>query len=191
MAATAPALLVSSSIESRDDRDDRLLRAAGQGDLDAFEALVRRHQRRVYGIAFHALRDEGLAEEVAQDVFVQLHAHLAGLQSGRHLVAWLRRVTSHRVIDAARARRRPVALDAVPEPSTDAVVPDPLASQLVHAALDRLTPQARVIVVLRYMEDLAPTEIAEALGMSINTVKSHLRRGLALMRSRLQKARRS
>lgn len=191
MALTAPALLVTQAPDTRDDRDDRLLAAARQGDLDAFESLVRRHQRRVYSLAYHAVRDEGLAEELAQDVFVQLHAHLGRLESGRHLVAWLRRVTSHRVIDALRVRRTPVALDLVPEPSSDPQAPDPLASRLLRTALSRLTPQARMVVILRYMEDLAPTEIAEALGMSINTVKSHLRRGLAVLRARVNEARRT
>lgn len=190
MAATAPVLLVPVT-SAIDDRDDRLLQTARDGDLDAFEALVRRHQRRVFSLACHAVRDAGLAEEIAQDVFVQLYAHLADLQSGRHLVAWLRRVTSHRVIDALRARRQVVQLDVVPEPASHDAISDPLAGRLIRLALGRLTPQARVVVLLRYMDDLAPTEIADVLGMSLNTVKSHLRRGLALMRARLQGTRRS
>lgn len=191
MPATAPALFVVQTAEARDDRDDRLLQAAQRGDLDAFEALVRRHQRRVYSLAFHAVRDDGLAEELAQDVFVQLHANLGRLESGRHLGAWLRRVTSHRVIDALRTRKTPVALEAVAEPSSEPMTPDPMASRLLRTALAGLAPKARMVVILRYMDDLAPTEIAEALDMSINTVKSHLRRGLALLRASLNEARRS
>lgn len=191
MPATAPALIVAPSADARDDRDDRLLLAARRGDLDAFESLVRRHQRRVYSLAFHAVRDEGLAEELAQDVFVQLHANLDRLESGRHLGAWLRRVTSHRVIDALRTRKPVVALDIVPEPASEPLPPDPMANRLLRLALAHLTPQARMVVILRYMDDLAPTEIAETLDMSINTVKSHLRRALALLRARLQEARRS
>lgn len=189
MAATASALRIAPAPEVRDDRDERLLHASRDGDLDAFESLVRRHQRRVYGLAVHAVHDEGLAEEIAQDVFVQLHAHLGQIESPRHLAAWLRKVTSHRVIDAVRSRKQVVALEAVAEPASDAPAPDPLASRLIRGALRTLTPQARLVVVLRYMDDLAPTEIAEALGMSINTVKSHLRRGLALLRARLHDAR--
>ncbi len=185
MATTATALLVPAA----DTRDDRLLRAARDGDLDAFTSLVRRHQRRVYSIAYHGVHDEGLAEELAQDVFVQLHAHLDRLESGRHLVAWLRRVTTHRVIDALRARRHLVSLETLSEPSADVPRSDPLATRLVNRAMARLTSQARMVVMLRYMEDLAPTEIAETLDMSINTVKSHLRRGLAVLRGRLQQGR--
>lgn len=169
------------------DRDQRLLETARQGDLDAFEALVRRHQRRVYSLAWHGVRDTMQAEEIAQDVFMQLHAALPRIESAAHLGAWLRRTTSHRVIDTLRVRRMPRSLDEIAEPHVGPGVSDPLANRLVHRALARLAPRARVIVMLRYMDDLAPTEIAETLDMSLNTVKSHLRRGLLVLRARLQR----
>ncbi len=169
------------------DRDTRLLDAARQGDLDAFEALVRRHQRKVYSLAWHGVRDAMLAEEIAQDVFMQLHGALPRIESAAHLGAWLRRTTSHRVIDALRCRRTPRPLEDVPEPRVSAGNRDPLADRLVHGALARLAPRAKLIVMLRYMDDLAPTEIADTLDMSLNTVKSHLRRSLRVLRARLQR----
>lgn len=181
----APATLLSP--HPAVDREQRLLAAAQQGDLDAFEGLVRRHQRRVYTLAWHGVRDEMLAEEIAQDVFVQLHAALARLESTAHLHAWLRRTTSHRVIDALRVRRVPRPLDEIAEPQASPRAGDPLADRLVHRALARLAPRARLVVMLRYMDDLAPTEIADTLDMSLNTVKSHLRRGLTVLRARLQR----
>ena len=169
------------------DRDQRLLDSARQGDLDAFEALVRRHQRKVYSVAWYGVRDPMLAEDIAQDVFVQLHSHLGRIESAAHLGAWLRRTTSHRVIDALRARRPGAALDEVQELAGPSREQDPLADRLVHRALARLAPRPRMVVMLRYMDDLAPTEIAQALDMSLNTVKSHLRRGLLVLRTRLQR----
>lgn len=171
------------------DRDQRLLDTARQGDLDAFETLVRRHQRKVYSLAWHGVRDQMVAEEIAQDVFMQLHAALPRIESVAHLGAWLRRTTSHRVIDTLRVRRIQRSLEDVPEPQVTPGAADPLADRLVHRALARLTPRARLIVMLRYMDDLAPTEIAETLDMSLNTVKSHLRRGLLVLRTRLQRER--
>jgi RNA polymerase sigma-70 factor (ECF subfamily) len=181
----APATLLT--VPTLADRDQRLLDSARGGDLDAFEALVRRHQRRVYSLAWYAVRDQMLAEEIAQDVFMQLHAHLGRIESSAHLTAWLRRTTSHRVIDTLRARKDARPLDEIAEPRvlTDPV--DPFADRLVHRALARLAPRARLIVMLRYMDDLAPTEIAQTLDMSLNTVKSHLRRGLLVLRTRLQR----
>ena len=179
----APATLLTHPALA--DRDQRLLLSARQGDLDAFEALVRRHQRKVYSLAWYGVRDAMLAEEIAQDVFMQLHASLPRIETGAHLGAWLRRTTSHRVIDTLRVRRLPRSLDEIAEPQVVPAGADPLADRLVHRALARLTPRARLIVMLRYMDDLAPTEIAETLDMSLNTVKSHLRRGLLVLRARL------
>jgi RNA polymerase sigma-70 factor, ECF subfamily len=181
----APATLLTPPVLV--DRDQRLLATARHGDLDAFEALVRRHQRKVYSLAWHGVRDQMLAEEIAQDVFMQLHAALPRIESGAHLGAWLRRTTSHRVIDTLRVRKQSRSLDQVAEPHTVPGVADPLADRLVHRALARLAPRARLVVMLRYMDDLAPTEIAETLDMSLNTVKSHLRRGLLVLRARLQR----
>ena len=89
------------------------------------------------------------------------------------------------MIDTLRVRRLPRSLDEIAEPQVVPAGADPLADRLVHRALARLTPRARLIVMLRYMDDLAPTEIAETLDMSLNTVKSHLRRGLLVLRARL------
>lgn len=180
----APATLLTPPAA---DRDQRLLEAARAGDLDAFEGLVRRHQRKVYSLAWHGVRESMLAEEIAQDVFVQLHAALGRIESAAHLGAWLRRTTSHRVIDTLRARRPARSLEEIAEPQAGATDADPLADRLVHRALARLAPRARLVVMLRYMDDLAPTEIAQTLDMSLNTVKSHLRRGLLVLRTRLQR----
>ena len=181
----APAVLLTHPVLA--DRDQRLLDTARQGDLDAFEALVRRHQRKVYSLAWYGVRDQMLAEEIAQDVFMQLHAALPRIESSAHLGAWLRRTTSHRVIDTLRVRKPVRSLDQIAEPQASNRTADPLADRLVHRALARLAPRARLVVMLRYMDDLAPTEIADTLDMSLNTVKSHLRRGLLVLRARLQR----
>ena len=85
-----------------------------------FAGIVRQHQAMVFSIAYHFLHDRSLAEEVAQEVFLQLHQRLAEFQSMAHLTFWLRRVASHRSIDSVRRRKlRPqVRLEDVPEPVT-------------------------------------------------------------------------
>ena len=64
-----------------------------------FDGLVTRHQSMVFSIAFHFLQDRSAAEELAQDVFLQLFRHLDRLESADHVTFWLRRVTAHRCID--------------------------------------------------------------------------------------------
>lgn len=172
-------------------RDRRLARARA-GDLDAFADLVRHHQRLVFGIACRMLDDRAAAEDLAQDVFVQLHRHLATIESDAHLGSWLRRVVTHRAIDAVRERkRRPVTpLDGVAEPaSVPAGEPDPLLVRSLRMEVASLPAAARAVVVLRYQRELGPVEIAETLDMPLNTVKSHLKRSLAVLRAKCARLR--
>jgi RNA polymerase sigma-70 factor (ECF subfamily) len=154
-----------------------------------FTAMVREHQAMVFSIAYHFLRDRALAEELSQDVFLQLHKRLGELQSPEHVTYWLRRVTSHRCIDAARRRKlRPrVGLDEVPEPFTAPAEGDPLLSRALGRLVASLPEKPRMVVILRYQEDLDLDEIAEALGMPVRTVKSHLQRSLAMLREKMRR----
>lgn len=127
-----------------------------QGISESVE-IVRTNQSMVFSIAYHLLQDRGLAEEVAQDIFVQLHANLREIESAAHVVFWLRKVTVHRAIDRARWRdnKREVPLDSQVEPAAEFPEADPILSrrlqQLVaslpekpRAVPDRKTPRVRV-----------------------------------------------
>jgi RNA polymerase sigma-70 factor, ECF subfamily len=163
------------------------LSRAQAGAPAAFAGLVRAHQRLVYSIALRMLADAALAEDLAQEVFLQLHRSLGSIQSAAHLVFWLRRVTAHRAID--RLRRRPrvswaplAAAEQLPAAERPA---DPLLSTRLEALVAELAPLPRAVLLLRYQEDLDPGDIARTLDISVNTVKSHLRRTLAELRLRL------
>jgi len=155
----------------------------------SFEQIVRRHQSMVYSIALHFLLDSAAAEELAQDVFLQLYANLDKLQSKDHIKFWLRRVTAHRCIDH---RRRPnlaqVRLDDVPEPCAPARGNDPLLDRKVRQLVATLPENPRLVVILRYQEDMSAEEIASTLQMPLATVKSHLHRSLVLLREKLTRA---
>jgi RNA polymerase sigma-70 factor (ECF subfamily) len=168
--------------------DDRLERSA-LGDQFAFEEIVRQHQGMVFSMACHFLRDRSLAEELAQEVFLNLHQNLGSIKSPEHLVFWLRKVTSHRCIDQSRRLKvRPqVSLEDVPEPAIDATENDLFLSEMLRRVVDTLPEKARLVVILRYQEDLDPGEIASVLDMPLNTVKSHLRRSLSSLRDKLSR----
>jgi RNA polymerase sigma-70 factor, ECF subfamily len=160
------------------------LRRAQAGERPAFAALVRAHQRLVYGIAARMLADRALAEDVAQEVFLSLHRCLTSLDSLAHLKSWLRRTSTHRAIDRLRAAPRvsfaPLAsAEQLPAPAAD---PDPLLEQRLQQLLLQLSPPARAVLLLRYQQDLDPAEIATTLDMPVNTVKSHLQRSLETLR---------
>lgn len=151
-----------------------------------FDDLVRHHQSMVFSIALHFLQDRTAAEELAQDVFLQLHQHLGGLESPEHVTFWLRRVTAHRCIDHARRRKSPfLSLSDAAEPASEERGRDVFLVRRVRALISGLSDKARLIVILRYQEDLTPTEIADATGIPLATVKSQLQRSLASLRRKL------
>ena len=154
-----------------------------------FARIVADNQSLVYSVAVRFLRDREGAEELAQDVFLQLYQRLRQIESSAHATAWLRRAICHRCIDEARKRRlRPrVGLEAVPEPSIESRNPDLLLNERLRRMVGELPDSARMVVLLRYQEDLDPADIAGVLNMPVSTVKSHLHRSLAVLRGRLQK----
>lgn len=157
--------------------------------LASFPQIVRDHQSMVFSIGWHFLRDRAVAEELAQDVFLQLHRNLDQIQTPAHLTNWLRRVMTQRCIDhSRRARVRPqVALDSAPEPQAVQRERDPWLTSQLDRQIARLPDRFRMMVVLRFQEELEPAEIAETLGIPVGTVKSSLHRALALLRGRMEK----
>ncbi len=157
--------------------------------LASFPQIVRDHQSMVFSIGWHFLRDRAAAEELAQDAFLQLHRNLDQIQTPAHLVNWLRRVMTQRCIDySRRARVRPqVGLDSAPEPRAVQSERDPWLTSQLDRQIARLPDRFRMMVVLRFQEELEPAEIAETLGIPVGTVKSSLHRALALLRGRMEK----
>src|SRR5262245_38024035 len=158
------------------------------GDQAAFADLVREHQAMVISIARHFFRDRTLAEDLAQEVFLHLYQNLASIESLAHLKFWLRRVTGHRCIDYSRRRRiKTVSVDEAPEPVSMFDWPDAMIQNTLRRMVATLPEKPRLVVTLRFQEDLDPSEIAEILDMPLNTVKSHLRRSLAILREKMSR----
>lgn len=151
-----------------------------------FAGVVREHQAMVFSIAYHFLHDRAAAEELAQDVFFQLHRSFGQLESPEHVTHWLRRVTSNRCIDhCRRLRLMPrIGLDQVPEPSTSPRHADPMLGGRLRRLVASLPENWRALVILRYQEDLDNEEIAKVLDMPVGTVKSQMSRALDFLREK-------
>jgi RNA polymerase sigma-70 factor (ECF subfamily) len=154
-----------------------------------FAGIVAENQSMVFSLALRFLGNREIAEELAQDVFLQCYRQMNRIEDAAHACSWLRRATCHRSIDELRKRRfRPATgLDEIPEPAAPGAMPDLMLHERLRGLVGGLPEQARMVVVLRYQEDLSPTEISELLEMPLSTVKSHLHRSLALLRGRLEK----
>jgi len=161
----------------------------GFEQLPDFERLFDEHQSMVFSLALRMTGDRGLAEEIAQDVFMELDRNIAKIESAQHACFWLRRVAMSRSTDALRRRRvrgsgqwvEIVESHLAQELDRDS----PLGSR-VEALLATLPEAQRAAIVLRYQEDLTPEEIATTLGAPLATVKSHLQRGLKLLRAKAE-----
>ena len=175
------------------DEDDHahLVLAFRAGDERALAEAYARWSSLVYTIAVRSLGDAGEAEDVTQKVFIAAWRGRDGFDSSRsQLPAWLVGITRHTVADAheARSRRRRVE---------EAVVMDTELSQadesaniadrvLMNDELRRLGPVPQQVMQLAFYDDLTHTEIADSLGLPLGTVKSHIRRSLSRLRTRLE-----
>lgn len=157
-----------------------------------FRDLVEQHQRMVFSLALRVTGEYGTAEEVAQDVFLELFRSGERLSGEDHVRFWLRKVTVHRATDALRRQaHRPESQaeewmdDAAADGDGAAGVGTVLEARL-EELLGSLPEQMRVAVVLRYQEEMLPDEIGKMLGQPVATVKSNLQRGLKLLRRKAE-----
>jgi RNA polymerase sigma-70 factor (ECF subfamily) len=152
-----------------------------------FEQLVDEHQSMVFSLALRMTGDRGLAEEIAQDTFLALDRNLGKIESPLHASFWLRRVAMSRSADALRRKRvRGMHMWVGLEENHGAQAEErdsPLAARM-ERLLATLPEAQRAALVLRYQEDLTPEEIAATLNAPLATVKSHLQRGLKLLRAK-------
>lgn len=161
---------------------------AQAGDQDAFAELVSAHESMVFSVAVHFFRDAERAAEIAQDVFLQLFRSIRDIEDPLHLTNWLRRVTSRRCIDGLRRSRfRLVSIDDV-QVATAPRTPDPFLARRMNDFIGQLPDKQRIIVILRYQEEIGPNEISEILDMPVNTVKSQLHRALRTLRKKLERS---
>jgi RNA polymerase sigma-70 factor, ECF subfamily len=163
------------------------VRGAQRGSVSDLEALFRAHWPRAYRAAYLVVHDAAAAEDIAQEAFLAAVRALDRFDRRRPFAPWLHRIAVNRAIDWARARelRREVELVETAgaparEPSGDA---GPLA-----AGLAELSPEHRAVIVLRYLLEYSPGEIAKLLDLPRGTVNSRLRRGLDRLGEHLDEA---
>ena len=189
--AAAESLAVSrerSRPHARRARSEQaLIRGALAGSEADLEALFRRFWPRAYRAAFLIVHDHAAAEDIAQEAFLAAIRRLDRFDRRRRFGPWLGTIVANRAIDHTRARAaRREAADAGAEAPSPPEVPLGRYSQEVLAALAALSPEHRAVIVLRYLLEYSPGEIARALELPRGTVNSRLRRGLDSLEFRLK-----
>jgi RNA polymerase sigma-70 factor, ECF subfamily len=153
------------------------VRGAQAGSASDLEALFRAHWPRAFRAAYLVTHDAAAAEDIAQEAFLAAVRSLHRFDRRRPFGPWLHRIVVNRAIDWTRARqlRAEVELGEIAA-SIEAV--DPSEADRLVAAIAALPPEQRAVIVLRYLLEYTPGEIADLLGIPRGTVNSRLRRGL-------------
>ncbi len=155
------------------------IRGAQSGSVSDLEALFREHWPRAHRAAFLVVHDGAAAEDIAQEAFIAAVRNLDRFDRRRPFAPWLHRIVVNRAIDWARARalRRETSEAEGAEEFDTGDLGNPF-SQGVAAGLAALKPEHRAVIVLRYLLEYTPGEIADLLDVPRGTVNSRLRRGL-------------
>src|SRR5262245_16722709 len=175
-----------------------VLARARQGDSEAFRALVERHSRSVFRLAYRMTGNEQDAEDVVQESFLRAYKQLGRFESRANFGTWLYRIVANCSVDLMRSKQarhdqvRGESLDAAAEmPASDAPGPERLAAsaeveQRGRAALDGLSPLERAAFTLRHYEGRSIEEISRTLGLGTSAAKHSVFRAVKKLRIALQ-----
>ena len=197
-----PAAAGSQRAQLSDLPDDALMARAAKGDELAFEAIMRRHNQRLFRIARGVLADDAEAEDALQETYIRAFTNRERYEPTGRLGAWLARIA----FNEALMRKRKLgsattSLDEIAASSDDGAMPESTvvpdlaldrlaaaqARQLLEHAIDALPETFRMVVILRMVEELNIRETASFLGLNAATVKTRLHRGLALLNKSLER----
>ncbi len=180
--------------EARLRTDQEIVQACLAGDSEAFATLVERYGDRVFNLALRIVGDRDAAADVAQEAFIRAYRALHQYDPSRPFAPWLYRITTNAGINQAQrwhAHEQPV--DELPErPTSDASNPETIAVSrqelgTVLEAITALPPRYRAALTLRHLYELSYQEVADALGIPLGTVKTHLFRARAALRAELER----
>ena len=186
---------------SEETREQQLVSAARQGDMAAFESLVRLYEKRVFALTLLMCGDREDAAEAAQEAFLAAWQGLAFFRGDSSFSTWLYRLASNACVDLLRreSRHRTAAGLSLDDEELNLDVPDPARSpqdeaerremrEEIERWLASLSPEHREVLVLREIHQLSYDEIAETLDLDVGTVKSRISRGRKQLRKFLLKS---
>ncbi|MBO0723747.1 MAG: RNA polymerase sigma factor [Blastocatellia bacterium] len=174
--------------------DFDLAQASARGDLQAFEALYERHHRRIYSLCLRMVANPTEAEDLTQEVFVQLFRKIGSFRGESAFTTWLHRLTVNHVL--MHFRKRGVRLEKTTEEGEIGEIQDLQATSenprfldriALEKAISQLPPGYRTVFVLHDIEGFEHTEVADLLGVSVGTSKSQLHKARMRLRELLNK----
>jgi RNA polymerase sigma-70 factor (ECF subfamily) len=159
------------------DPDPRTIARAREGDIGAFEDLVRRYQADLWRFAYHFTRDRALAEDVTQEAFLRAFRFLKSFRGDSKFTSWLFRIARNCAMDAIKARK----VHYEKEPAAPLASTDPQTRVELQAALSAVSEEHREPFLLIEVFGLSYQEAADVLGVRVGTVKSRMHRARKAM----------
>jgi RNA polymerase sigma-70 factor, ECF subfamily len=169
------------------ETDREVMARVAEQDEAAFSVLVERYGGRLLVVARRLLRSRADAEDAVQRALLQCYTGASSYQPQWAVSTWLYRILTNVCVDELRRRATRTAHGASDAAVDSARPREPRRDLDLHRALARVPREARVLLALRYAEGLSYGELARIRGISVNTVKSQLARGKALLREELGK----
>jgi RNA polymerase sigma-70 factor, ECF subfamily len=175
--------------------DEAIVARVLEGDTAAFELLMRRHNQRVFRATRAVLHDDDEAEDAMQAAYISAYTHLRDFGGRAAFSTWLTRIAIHEALARLRKAKRTASLDDVEieeEQMADTRSPEDAASDVelraaLEEAVDSLPLGFRTVFVMRAVEEMSAVDVAVALGIPEETVRTRLHRARGLLRDRLAK----
>jgi RNA polymerase sigma-70 factor (ECF subfamily) len=196
---TAAPVMRSTELVDYGHLDDRqLIHQVGLLDKGALEALYTRYISPVYSLAMFMLKQEALAQEATQDIFLNIWLKASSYKADRgEPRAWIMSVAHHKIVDVIRSRRRVWSktdpaeyetLDLLPsrQASTEEEVESNLERERILNALSSLPPAQQEVIILAYFDGYSQSEMAEKLGQPLGTIKTRVRLAMQKLKANLE-----
>lgn len=168
-----------------------LLKIAREGDLLAFEQIMRQWERKIFGYVFRMVTNREDAQDLTQEIFVKVYKNIATARADG-FSAWLYTIATHTVYDFLRKKRGKLELLLINDPERPFETFDPFDAYIeveerldVEQALQKIQPAYRSALLLFYKDELSLQQVADVLRVPINTVKTHLRRARMALKEHL------
>lgn len=183
-------------MEGRPAEDQDLVERARQGDVGAYEELVKRYQRLALRVAYLITRDQGEAEDATQEAFVKAYRALGRFRAGSPFRPWVLTIVSNEARNrrTSTSRRAALAMRAEEARPSGSAAPSPEVAALAHesraeilAAMSSLDDKDRLVLAYRYFLDMSEADMAAVLGVARGTVKSRISRAQARLKGQLER----
>jgi RNA polymerase sigma-70 factor, ECF subfamily len=171
-----------------------VIRDCANGLSERFEVLVDRYRSLAYNSAYRMLGDQDAAEDVAQESFIAAYQGLKAFKFGSRFSTWLYTIVMNKCRDCLRAKKPGVSIDDLAEvhpdrkPSPEERASSHQTGDIIQDALNALPPEYREVIILKHVQDLEYTEIADILGTSIGSLKVRAHRGREMLKKAIEKA---